>query len=243
MLTSTILPVLFLFSLGILCPGFLDEPERETPPQPDPIAGAVEAGLEHFAEHQHTTDLTRRVSSLQVEVSALEQEIADLRTQVEHQCVWEHEGLDGEIVTTILPLRCERPVRSRSVRVTSTAYYSPLPGQASYATGSLAGDRRLNGQGVRTADGTSPYPGTVAAPPAYAFGTVLYVEGFGAGTVHDRGSAIQRQGGRDRLDLWMGHGDEGLQRSREWGIRRGEAAIFVDGASADVEAILERHLT
>ncbi|MBU0668223.1 hypothetical protein KJ951_03160, partial [Patescibacteria group bacterium] len=40
-----------------------------------------------------------------------------------------------------------------------SAYYSPLPGQLKYVTGSYQGDIRLNGGGVHGADGTPVYPG------------------------------------------------------------------------------------
>lgn len=193
----------------------------------------VESGLERMREQQRGWELRSEISSLRQERALLEQ-------QLESLCVWEHQELDGEVVTTMLPLECSETVRSRSARVVSTAYYSPLEGQSRYATGSLDGDRRLNGQGVRTADGTAPYPGTVAAPPQYAFGTMLYVDGFGAGKVHDRGGAIQRHGSHDRLDLWMGAGDAGLAASERWGVREHEAAVFVEGAPEDIEAILTR---
>lgn len=193
----------------------------------------MDNGLEAMNQRQQEVDLQTQVSSLQLERARLEQ-------QLEHMCVWEHRELDGEVVTTVLPLKCSEPIRSHSRRVVSTAYYSPLEGQARYATGSLDGDRRLNGQGVKTADGTAPYRGTVAAPPEYAFGTVMYVDGFGKGKVHDRGGAIRRQDSHDRIDLWMGSGDEGLTASQRWGVREHEAAVFVEGAPADIELVLER---
>jgi 3D (Asp-Asp-Asp) domain-containing protein len=193
----------------------------------------LESGIERAGEQ-------RRSSELRTQVSALRHERAVLEQQLESLCVWEHQELDGDVVTTVLPLECTETVRSHSARVFSTAYYSPLEGQSRYATGTLDGDRRLNGQGVRTADGTAPYPGTVAAPPAYAFGTMLYVDGFGPGKVHDRGGAIQRHGSHDRLDLWMGAGDAGLLASERWGVREHEAAVFVAGAPEDIEAILTR---
>ncbi len=52
-----------------------------------------------------------------------------------------------------------------------TAYYSPLQGQEHYVTGSYAGDIYLNGNGTNGADGTEVYPGMIAAPKKYAFGT------------------------------------------------------------------------
>lgn len=111
-----------------------------------------------------------------------------------------------------------------------SAYYSPLPNQVKYATGSYAGDIRLNGDGVKAADGTVVYPGMVAAPKSYAFGTKMYIPGVGTVAVHDRGGAIVHAGERgnsyDRLDVWMGHGDAGLKRALKWGKRTVEVTMY-----------------
>lgn len=111
-----------------------------------------------------------------------------------------------------------------------SAYYSPIAGQQRYVTGSYAGDIRLNGGGVRGADGTPVYPGMIAAPKTYAFGTKMEIPGIGLVAVHDRGGAIVHAGQRgnayDRLDVWMGHGDEGLQRAMKWGKRTVEVVVY-----------------
>jgi peptidoglycan hydrolase-like protein with peptidoglycan-binding domain/3D (Asp-Asp-Asp) domain-containing protein len=104
-----------------------------------------------------------------------------------------------------------------------SAYYSPIKGQAKYVTGSYAGDIRLNGGGVHGADGTPVYPGMIAAPKSYLFGTKMKIPGIGTVAVHDRGGAIVHSGERgnayDRLDVWMGYGDAGLKRALSWGKR------------------------
>ncbi len=111
-----------------------------------------------------------------------------------------------------------------------SAYYSPLPGQNRYATGSYEADIRLNGNGTNGADGTPVYPGMIAAPKTYAFGTKLEIPGIGLVTVHDRGGAIVPAGQRghayDRLDVWMGYGDEGLLRALQWGKRTVETKVY-----------------
>ena len=56
-----------------------------------------------------------------------------------------------------------------------SAYYSPLPCQNKYATGSYQGDIRLNGSGVNSADGTPVYPGMIAAPKTYI---IWYKNGY-----------------------------------------------------------------
>lgn len=113
-----------------------------------------------------------------------------------------------------------------------SAYYSPLPGQARYATGSYVGDIRLNGGGVTTASGVkvAEAPGAfLAAPPCFEFGTVLEFEGMGNYIVLDRGGAIKGS----RLDLWMGYGDAGLNAALAWGKRTVTAKSL--GLNPDVE--------
>ncbi|MFK7780506.1 MAG: hypothetical protein QM490_05235 [Candidatus Gracilibacteria bacterium] len=105
-----------------------------------------------------------------------------------------------------------------------TAYYSPLPGQNRYTTGSYSGDIRLNGGGKTTASGKGVFDGLLAAPSNYAYGTKIEFEGLGVGVVEDRGGAIVNAGERnheyDRIDIWMGYGDEGLARALKWGKRK-----------------------
>ncbi|MDP7114962.1 MAG: 3D domain-containing protein [Myxococcota bacterium] len=162
-----------------------------------------------------------------------------VRDEFERQCVWEHTEIDGRVTRTRFPFSCERPVRSTSRRVTSSAYYSPEPAQTRYATGSLEGDAHLNGNGVRTADGTAPAHGVLAAPSSYPFGTALHLEGYGLGRVHDRGGSIVSRGEVDRIDLWMGRGDEGLRRALDWGMREHVATVFVEGATHDIERVVD----
>lgn len=111
-----------------------------------------------------------------------------------------------------------------------SAYYSPLPGQERYVTGSLEGDKELNGEGVNSADGTLVYPGMIAAPFKYPFGTKMSIPGIGIVAVHDRGGAIVEASedgpSFDRLDVWMGFGDAGLKRALNWGLREVEVTIY-----------------
>ncbi len=118
-----------------------------------------------------------------------------------------------------------------------TAYYSPLPGQEYYVTGSYEGDIRLNGNGTNGADGTPVFPGMIAAPKSYPFGMKLYIPGVGMTSIHDRGGAIVDAGVRgnsyDRLDIWMGHGDEGLRAALGWGKRTVECRVY--GVKPEIE--------
>ncbi len=111
-----------------------------------------------------------------------------------------------------------------------TAYYSPLPHQCCYVTGGLQADRVLNGEGKVGADGTPVYPGMIAAPGRYPFGTVVTLRGAGTFTVHDRGGAItELPAGAHRLDIWAGHGEEGLARALAFGIQRVQGTVYPVG--------------
>lgn len=126
---------------------------------------------------------------------------------------------------------------------TISAYYSPLPCQEKYVTGTYKGDIRLNGNGTNGADGTPVYPGMIAAPSSYAFGTKMYIPGVGTVAVHDRGGAIVENDGingvHDRLDIWMGYGDIGLQRALNWGKRNVEVTVYGVNNSIAEEILLE----
>lgn len=109
-----------------------------------------------------------------------------------------------------------------------SAYYSPLPGQSRYLRGNYEAEIRLNGRGTNAADGTPVYPGMLAAPKSYAFGTKIEIPGLGVGVVHDRGGAIREKDGYHRIDVWMGRGEEGLDRALQWGMRMVEGTIYTD---------------
>jgi peptidoglycan hydrolase-like protein with peptidoglycan-binding domain/3D (Asp-Asp-Asp) domain-containing protein len=104
-----------------------------------------------------------------------------------------------------------------------TGYYSPLPNQSVYMTGTYQGDIRLNGRGTNGASGQEVFNGMIAAPKKYTFGTRLHCPGYGTGIIHDRGGAIVAAGERgfpyDRLDFYFGAGEEALAAALEWGIR------------------------
>lgn len=107
-----------------------------------------------------------------------------------------------------------------------TAYYSPLADQCCYIKGSEEADKILNGNGTHGADGTAVYEGMLAAPPTYAFGTRISLPGLGTMTVHDRGGAIQEWDNVHRLDVWAGHGEEGLARALEFGVKYIRGTVY-----------------
>lgn len=77
-----------------------------------------------------------------------------------------------------------------------------------------------------TASGKKAKPGMIAADTRYyPFGTVLYVPGYGYGTVEDRGGDIQ---GPQRIDLFFkAHAD-----ALHWGRRRLAVVVFPPGTPA-----------
>ncbi|MCT4592523.1 MAG: peptidoglycan-binding protein [Candidatus Gracilibacteria bacterium] len=114
-----------------------------------------------------------------------------------------------------------------------SAYYSPLPGQENYLRRTYDAEIRLNGSGVNGADGSGVFMGMIAAPRNYSFGTKIYIPGLGIGSVHDRGGAIINKKGYDRIDIWMGYGDNGLKRAMQWGMRTIDGVIL-DNDSAEI---------
>jgi len=105
-----------------------------------------------------------------------------------------------------------------------TAYYSPLPNQKHYLKGNYEDEKTLNGQGIAGASGKPVFSWMLAAPGKYSFGTKIYLEWLGVWVVEDRGWAIVPAGKRgyshDRIDIWVGYGDEGLRRALYWGKRK-----------------------
>ncbi len=117
-----------------------------------------------------------------------------------------------------------------------TAYYSPKANQCCYVTGSYEDDITLNGQGTNGADGTEVYPGMIAAPASYPFGTRVKLPGLGIFTVHDRGGAIVEQGDAHRIDVWAGEGEDGLARALAFGVKRIKGTVYPKGSEMPEEA-------
>ncbi len=105
-----------------------------------------------------------------------------------------------------------------------TAYYSPLPDQKYYITGNYESEKRLNGNGIAWASGKKVFSGMLAAPWKYKFWTKIELKGLWVGSVEDRGGAIvpawKRGYSHDRIDVWVGYGDEWLRRAMYWGKRK-----------------------
>lgn len=124
----------------------------------------------------------------------------------------------------------------------ATAYYSPLPNQENYYRWSYEADKKLNGEWERASDGTPVFVGMIAAPKNYSFGTKIELEWLGVVSVHDRGGAISAKNGYDRIDIWMGYGDEWLKRTIAWWKREliGKIVDSSTPTSLQLENILEK---
>ncbi len=104
---------------------------------------------------------------------------------------------------------------------TVTAYYSPETGQIFYYKSSFQEEVILNGEGKIGASGKNVFTGMLAWPKTYPFGSLIYFPELGIGEIADRGGAIVLSGEKgqnyDRIDIWMGKGEEGLIRALTFG--------------------------
>jgi hypothetical protein len=120
----------------------------------------------------------------------------------------------------------------------ATAYYSPLPNQITYATGTYAGDIRLNGEWHTTASWNNVFPGLLAWPANYPFGTKIYFKWYWIWVIEDRWWAIVKAWERgysyDRIDIWMWYGDEWLARAKRWWKRTIKGKIVVPSSEITI---------
>ena len=136
------------------------------------------------------------------------------------------------LCSSVLPIlvSADQPIADRTEPFEQdfmiTAYYSPMPGQCCYVKGGETADKILNGQGIAGADGTPVYPGMLAAPGTYPFGTRIKIPGLGILEVNDRGGAIVEQGSVHRLDVWAGYGEEGVARALTLGVMRVKGTVY-----------------
>ena len=110
-----------------------------------------------------------------------------------------------------------------------TAYYKPLPQphQKKYVK-NYKEDVRMNGTGEKTSSGTKPKIGTVAVDSEYFSKktTYFYIPEYGSGFPEDTGGSIK---GSDRMDIFMGEGDEGRENAVKWGVRTINVLIIRHG--------------
>lgn len=140
-------------------------------------------------------------------------------------------------------LKLEEPKIDQEGFFIVTAYYSPLPNQEKYSTGSYNAEIKLNGW-WNTASWKKPTPWTIAAPRNYKFWTKIYLEGFWIWVVEDRWWAIVNSWDRwhlhDRIDLWMWYWDEARERTRRWWVRTVKWKILEPSAEVNVTFDINR---
>lgn len=116
---------------------------------------------------------------------------------------------------------------------TVTAYYSPESGQIFYYKPSFQEEVILNGEWYFGASGKKVFNGMLAGPASYPFGSVIYFPGLWVGEIADRGGAIvlsgERGQSRDRIDIWMGRGEEWLIRALTFG-KKNMTGYFCDAS-------------
>jgi hypothetical protein len=95
--------------------------------------------------------------------------------------------------------------------------------------GDFESEKILQGEGTHGASGRTVFDGMLAASANYDFGTQIIIDGWGIGQVEDRGGAIVQAGERgyeyDRIDIRMGHGDQGRITALSRGKRKIEAYV------------------
>lgn len=180
---------------------------------------------------------------------------------------WTHKALSSTLALSLVGgiLGTSIPAVKANQKYTrtfvTTAYYSPLPNQSFYVTGSYRGDKILNGNGTNGASGKEVFEGMLAAPKTYRFGTQVQCGDVLSGTIEDRGGAIVPAGqqyskfgvhAHDRLDIWAGHGEKGLLAALKWGKRTLTCNVYPSGANlaqyvnlphADFSPIVKKYTT
>lgn len=126
-----------------------------------------------------------------------------------------------------------------------TAYYSPLPDQERYLRWNYEDEKKLNWNWIRWASGLEVFEGMFAWPKSYEFWTKIYLEWIWTWIIADRGWAIvqawERWYQHDRIDVWMWHWDEWLNRALAWG-KRTVAWKIIESEEWLSEAVLSANL-
>ena len=166
-----------------------------------------------------------------IEAPQQEQKTVETETEEGNRVLEEMTNNDTEIIVTeegktVYPSydkewEIERAPESRKPREVSkyetsfvlSAYYSPLPGQSYYTTGSYESDKRLNGEGYTTASWKAVKYGMIAADKKYPFWTKIHLEWLWDFVVEDRWWAIKG----NRIDVYMWEGEEALNKALQFG--------------------------
>ncbi len=120
-------------------------------------------------------------------------------------------------------------MKKETIKVRASAYYGPIEGQRNYKTGSFEGDVRLNGDGVTKTEKQAQVGYIAADWDILPEGTKVQIPGYGKAVVEDIGGAIEGY----KIDLFMGYGDQGLEKALQWGVRTVEIEIIEKGESGE----------
>lgn len=114
----------------------------------------------------------------------------------------------------------------KKITVTVSAYYTPVKGQKHYATGTYHGDMRMNcwNGGKKTFTEKVPRVGMAATDPkVIPMGKQIYIPTLGIYAVaEDIGGDINGKA----IDIYMGIGEEALNKALNFGKKRAEAVII-----------------
>lgn len=139
---------------------------------------------------------------------------------------------------TFQTAKASTPVFASENYFVVTAYYSPLPNQKYYFKGSYEADMRLNGRWIAWASWKPVFPWMFAAPKSYSFWTKIFLEWIWVWEVADRWWAIvstdpteSRWYQYDRIDIWMGHGEEWLARALAFWKKTVKGYVIADSES------------
>lgn len=114
---------------------------------------------------------------------------------------------------------------ANKVKVLVTAYYKPVPGQKKYASGSYKKDVRINGTGKTFTEKEIKVGFAAADLKHFPPGTKLHVPGHGKVIVEDIGGSVK---GR-HIDIFVGKGDQGLEKALNWGKQKVEVIVLAWG--------------
>lgn len=118
----------------------------------------------------------------------------------------------------------QKEIKIKEVEVIATAYYKPLKNQKKFYLGNYKKETKMNGRGI-TYSGKKAKIGTVAADlTIFPLGTEMFIPGYGFGVVEDVGRKIKG----NRIDVFIGYGQEGLEKALFWGKRKIKIQIIED---------------
>ncbi len=126
-----------------------------------------------------------------------------------------------------------------------TAYYSPLPNQTAYITGTYQWDILNNWRWETTASWKELYEWVLAWPITYPFWTKIYIEWFGVWVIEDRWGDILKAWENwvesDRIDIWMWYGYEWLKRAKKWWNRTVKGIVVSNETDVSIKFVYSNY--